>query len=146
MCSTLIFVQLICRHSPLWPESIEWFIEDEAFSTSCMIKAPPPPPPLSPVTKLSLFRSLPCASPVEHSDGRVGEVVRGEPDNKTTRKPNLYESFNTLCLWPSVNFCCRYLKVGYDSPFKWWNRRNEVWYTVLHWLSSSSTVPERYLS
>jgi len=22
----------------------------------------------------------------------------------------------------------RYFTVGYDAPFKWWNRRNEVWY------------------
>jgi len=22
----------------------------------------------------------------------------------------------------------RYYRVGYDAPFKFWNRRNEIWY------------------
>ncbi len=38
-------------------ESIEWFIEDQAFSPSYDL-APPPPPPSSPVSKLSFFLSL----------------------------------------------------------------------------------------
>ncbi len=41
------------------PESIEWFIEDQAFSSSYARAPPPSSTPRSPVSKLSLFRILP---------------------------------------------------------------------------------------
>jgi hypothetical protein len=53
--STVFFLVFI-----LWlkPESIEWFIEVQAFSPSHDLAPPPPLPPLS-VSKLSLFLILP---------------------------------------------------------------------------------------
>ncbi len=63
------------------------------LSRPSMILSPPPPLPSLPVSKLSLFLSL----PVELTDGRGTEVGVGEePSHMTTRKPGLYKSFNTL--------------------------------------------------
>ncbi len=46
-------------------ESIEWFIEDQAFLWSYDLDSPPSPPlPTSPVSKVSLFLDLPVRSRV----------------------------------------------------------------------------------
>jgi hypothetical protein len=50
--------------------SIKWFIEDQAFSPSYDL-APISPFPVSKLSVLSLFLSLPV-SPVEFTDGRGG--------------------------------------------------------------------------
>ncbi len=61
-----------------------WFIEDQPFSPSYDLSPPPAPFP-SPVSKLSLFLSLPvCRRSVYWREGRgVGE----EPNHTTARKP-----------------------------------------------------------
>ncbi len=63
-------------------ESIEWFIEDQAFSPSYDLA----PPPLSRQKVVSLAQSS-CVSPVEMNDGRREEGVGEEPNHTTVRKP-----------------------------------------------------------
>ncbi len=46
------------------PKSIEWFIEDQAFSMSYDLARPPPP---SLISRLSLFLSLPVCRSVKHN-------------------------------------------------------------------------------
>ncbi len=53
------------------PESIEWFIEDQAFLPSDYF---PPPPPSQQVVSLSQYS---CVLPVELTDGRGGGFGRG---------------------------------------------------------------------
>ncbi len=55
----------------LIPETIKWFIEDQALSTS-YDSAPPPPSPISRQLAVSLSESS-CVSPVELTDGRWGK-------------------------------------------------------------------------
>jgi hypothetical protein len=43
---------------PFQSESIEWFVEDHAFSPSHDLAPCPPPPAFPPVSKLSLFLSI----------------------------------------------------------------------------------------
>ncbi len=81
-------VQILINIKILWldPESIEWFIEDQAFLRSYdSVPRPPPPPP--PISKLSLFLSPPMCrhSPVELTDGLGGG--RGAKSYTTARKP-----------------------------------------------------------
>ncbi len=68
------------------------FSENKAFSPSYDL-GPPPPPPLSPVSELSLFLSLPVC--------RRSSLLKGEgeePNNTTaTKSLILYKSFNTRC-------------------------------------------------
>ncbi len=51
-------------------ESIEWFLEDQAFLNDL-----DPPHPLSHEHVVSLSQSS-CVSPVKHSDGGKGEIIR----------------------------------------------------------------------
>jgi hypothetical protein len=51
-----VFLPTLCVCLEAAAESIEWFIEDQAFSPSYDF-APPPPPPPSPASKLSLSQS-----------------------------------------------------------------------------------------
>ncbi len=67
-CVKLILFSFVCCRPA--QESIRWFIKDQAF-TSLYDLAPPPPCP-SPVSKLSLFLSLPVCRPVELINWREG--------------------------------------------------------------------------
>ncbi len=78
-------------------DSIEWFIEDQAFLLdfdSLPTRIPP-----SPVSKLSLFQSLPVC---HQSSLLTGEGGGGGREAKSFDRekawPSLYKSFNTLCL------------------------------------------------
>ncbi len=71
-------------------ESIEWFIEGQAFLPSCY-SAPRQPPSLSPVSKLPLFLSLPLCC---RSSLLTGEGVRGWARSKIMRQRRT---------WPSIN-------------------------------------------
>jgi hypothetical protein len=62
-----------------------------------MIEHLPHPLP-SPPSPSCLFRSLPVRRPSGLLTGEWGRGLRGEPKNKTTRKPSLYKSFNSLPL------------------------------------------------
>ncbi len=53
-------------------ERFEWFIEDQAFSSSYDFGSYPPPPPPSPVIKLSLFLSLPVCRRSSLQTGKGG--------------------------------------------------------------------------
>ncbi len=67
------------------PESIEGFIENQAFLLSFDLAPPPPASPL-PVSKLSLFISLPVC---RRSSLLTGEGVgEEEPNHTTARKPD----------------------------------------------------------
>ncbi len=63
-------------------QSIEWFMEDQAFSPSFDLAHSPSPQPPSPISKLSLFLSLPVLS----NWRKRGEGVGEEPDHTTPRK------------------------------------------------------------
>jgi hypothetical protein len=64
------------------PESIEQFIEDQAFFSSYDST---PPPPLSRQQVVSLSQSS-CGLPVEPTDGRWGDGVDEVPNHTTMRK------------------------------------------------------------
>jgi hypothetical protein len=70
------------------PERIELFtrIEDQGFSLSYCL-APPPPPPPSPVSKLSLFLSIPVCRRSSLLTEK-GRVVGKEPNHTNARKPS----------------------------------------------------------
>jgi hypothetical protein len=63
-------------------ESIEQFIEDQAFLSSYDSASPPP---LSRQKVVSLSQSS-CGLPVEPTDGRWGDGVDEEPNHTTMRK------------------------------------------------------------
>jgi hypothetical protein len=69
-------------------ESIEYFIEDQAFlrSYDSAPRQPPFLPPLSHQQVVSLSLSF-CVSPAELTDGRRGEGVGEEPNHTTAKKP-----------------------------------------------------------
>jgi hypothetical protein len=62
-------------------ESIEGFIENQAFLRSYDLTPRPPPSPF-PVTELFLFLSL-IVPPVDLADGRGGQGVGEEPNVRT---------------------------------------------------------------
>ncbi len=66
-------------------ESIDWLIEDQAFSLSSDL-APTPRPSLPPLPSASC---LSCVSPVELTNGRKGggEGMGNEQNHTTSRKP-----------------------------------------------------------
>jgi hypothetical protein len=68
-------------------ESIEWFIENKAFSRS--YDSAPPHPLLypSPDSKLSLLLSLPMCRRSSLLTGERGGGLREEPNHMTSRKP-----------------------------------------------------------
>jgi hypothetical protein len=74
-------------HEEFWfgSESIELFIKDQAFLWSYESAPPHPLSPLSREQVVSLSQSS-HVSPVELTDGRVGEWVGEEPNHMTTRK------------------------------------------------------------
>ncbi len=82
-------------HTVSTPESIEWFIEYQASLRSQDSAPRPPPSPLSrpctpsPVSKLSLFLSLPvsCVASPPYWRERWEEGVGVEPNQTTARKP-----------------------------------------------------------
>ncbi len=65
------------------PEMIEWFIEDQAFLRSYDSTPRTPPPPTSPVSKSSLFLSLPVC---RRSSLLTGKGAGVEPNHRTARK------------------------------------------------------------
>ncbi len=68
------------------PESIEWFLEAQAFFRSRDSAPRPSSPPPSPVNKLSLFLNLPVSRRSSLLT-RGGEGVGEEPNYTTARKP-----------------------------------------------------------
>ncbi len=68
-------------------ESIEWFIEEQAFLLSYDL-APPPPtsPPHFPTASRLLYESS-CVSPVGLTRGERGEGVEKEPNHTSAIKP-----------------------------------------------------------
>jgi hypothetical protein len=72
------------------PESIELFLEDQAFLRS-YDSAPRP----STEKVVSLSRSS-CVPPVELTDGGVGAGSGREPNHTPARKPGLLQTLNTL--------------------------------------------------
>jgi hypothetical protein len=66
------------------------FMEDQAFSPSSDMAPSLPQPPSSSDSKMSLFLSSSCVSPVELTDGRDqgggGEGVGEEPNHTTVKK------------------------------------------------------------
>jgi hypothetical protein len=91
----------------LSPESIEWFIEDQAFLRSYDSAPRPPHYLLSPVSRqqvASLSQSS-CVSPVELTDGKGGERGWAWSWIKLPQESlDLYKSFITL--WIVPNTCC----------------------------------------
>ncbi len=79
------------------PESIQWFIEDQAFSRSYDFDLAPSQPssPLSHQQVVSLSHSS-CASPVELTDGRGGRGWWRSQIIRPRESLVLYKSFNTL--------------------------------------------------
>jgi hypothetical protein len=82
------------------PESIEWFIEDQAFFL-WLHSAPLPRPPIS---KLSLFLGLPLCRRSSLLTGEGGQEVCVEQYQTTARKhgPLYCKSFNPL--WSTVQW------------------------------------------
>ncbi len=74
------------------PENIEWFIENQAFSRSFDL-APPHPLPPFPVSKLSLFLTLPVYCP---SSLLMGEGFGRSQIIRPLVGLFLYKSFNTI--------------------------------------------------
>ncbi len=73
------------------PESMEWFIEDQVLSLSFDLASPPPSSPLS---KLSLFLSLPMHRRSSFLEGRGGRRGGGGTQSKElTRAPELVQHF-----------------------------------------------------
>ncbi len=78
-------------------ESIKWFIEDQVFSLSYDL-APPPTPPPSPISKLTLFLSLPVCR--QTSLLVMRGVRRGWGRSQIIQPWDslvLYKSFSTHC-------------------------------------------------
>jgi hypothetical protein len=97
-------------------ESIERFVEDQAFSPSCDLAPSPTPSPH--VSKLSLFLSS-CVSPVELIDGRKrGEGLGEEPNQIIRRRESLvlFKSFNTLWVKGKEGRIAVYLEKYLKSP------------------------------
>ncbi len=84
----------------LRPEIIEWFREDQAFSTSNDL-APPSSPPPSPVSKLSLFLNLLMCRRLSLQKGEGGwgrsQIIRRR------QVLVLYKSLNTLWVYGQSN-------------------------------------------
>ncbi len=79
------------------PESIEWFIEDQALSPSYDLVPARPPTPSPPASKFSLFFQSSYVSPSELGDERwKGEGVGEEPNHTTRESLVLYKAFDTL--------------------------------------------------
>jgi hypothetical protein len=70
----------------LQAESIELFIEDQAFSPSHELSPTPPYTPFSRDQVVSLSQSS-YGSPIELTDMSGGELVGEEQSHTTTRKP-----------------------------------------------------------
>ena len=70
---------------------IELFTEDQALALSSDLAPPPHPSPLSPVSKLSLFLSLPVCS---RSSLLTGEGERGQGGAKSYRGEEAWSSIN----------------------------------------------------
>ncbi len=89
-------------------ESIEW---GPGFLAVVWFGSSPAPLPPFPVSKLSLFLSLPVCRRSSLLTGGGGKVwASEEPNHSTARSLALYKSFNTLC--------CRWLK----NKFLHWRR------------------------
>ncbi len=91
-------------------ESIQLFIEDQAVSPSHDL-APPPYPPPTPVSKLSLFLSLPeCRRP----SFQTGEMGGGGVRRHILRRRDilvLNKSFNTLWPWVYSKYVRRHVQL-----------------------------------
>jgi hypothetical protein len=69
------------------PESIERFIEDRAFLRSYDLLPTPPSLHPFPLSRLSLFLSLPVCRRSKLLTGERGEGMGEEPNHMTARKP-----------------------------------------------------------
>jgi hypothetical protein len=80
-------------------ESIELYIEDEAFLRSYDL-APPPPLSRLPISKMSLFLNLPVRRRSRILTGEGGGAVSGAKSYDLENAWSAIESFNTL--WQKV--------------------------------------------
>ncbi len=89
--------QLLQNKAHSLTESIEWFIEGQAFSLSYDF-APRPPPAPSPVSKLDPATHRKTEKERQLADRREGEGGRARSRIIWTQKSLvLFKSFNTLC-------------------------------------------------
>ncbi len=83
------------------PVSVEYFIEDLAFSPSYQLA--PSPPPLSPISQLSLFLSPPVFRRPSLRRGKGGSAWGTSQIIRRRETLVLYVSINTLCCRRSAN-------------------------------------------
>ncbi len=167
--SAVVFIQYIhCKnptlvskpipHSILWgfslttslplgvyPESIEWCIEDQVFSMICLLPQPLPP---SPAIKLSLFLGLPMCPPLRFAYWRK----RGE---EYERRAKSYDGKKVI---PSINhpiFSVVPFVRGVFSVVQWhslewtkfyipskkyYSRSQRKWHKIMHTLHRCGTT------
>ncbi len=93
------------------PESIEWFLKDQAFSSSYDL-APPPSSPPSPIRKIDRRHSEDWESEPTCSRGKGegcgrSQIVRGRESMV------LYKSFSNLCIYLN---CISFVNILYLYP------------------------------
>jgi hypothetical protein len=99
--STCVFRQQLCRSlnsvqtRGTRAESIEWFIEDQFFSLSYDLVPPTP----FPVSKLSLFLSLPVCLLSSFLTGEGSKGVGEEPNGTMREKARPSINRSILCTW-----------------------------------------------
>ncbi len=96
---------VLVHHSLQMPESIEWFIEDQAFSPSYDL-APPAPPLPSSVSKLSLFLRLPVCRRTGGGRGwGRSQIIRRQEAWSSINHSILFDRSPAAILW---NGRCKY--------------------------------------
>jgi hypothetical protein len=107
------------------PESIEWVIDDQAFSPSYDLAPRPPPPTPSPYpfSKLSLFLSLPICR--RRSSLLTGEGGGGERGAKS------YDSEHSEKAWSSINNSML-SALSSLSDINWFSVTSVSWFAQRH--------------
>ncbi len=101
-------------HTVSAPESIEWFIEDQASLRSHDSAPRPPPSPPSPVSRCLSFSSFLChVSPVDLTDGRGGSGRGAKSENRKKAWPSINHSVlsDLQHISPSPPYYFPYVKV-----------------------------------
>ncbi len=120
---------VLVHHSVQMPESIEWFIEDQAFSPSYDL-APPATPLPSSVSKLSLFLRLLCVAGREGKGGGGGaKSYGGQKAWSSVNHSILSDRSPAAILW---NGRCKYDDIYVPRTNPLWPHLSQIRYTKIN--------------